>query len=287
MPVLQLDEIVFERHPTRILDHVNLQVDQGQRWVVLGANGSGKTTLVRIAALQEHPSSGTVTVLGERLGRVDIRVLRRRVGYSSPAMAAQFRGDLRAVDVVMTAKFAALEPWWHQYTSEDRRRAVDCLARMGVGALAERALATLSSGERQRVLLARTLMNEPGVILLDEPSGGLDLGGREQLVGALSEMANTPDSTPFVLVTHHVDEIPHGVTHALLLRGGRAIAQGELEATLTADSLSECFDMPLVLERRGDGRFERVVNWVSAVRARRISSSSTFSSNPPVHRPPS
>jgi iron complex transport system ATP-binding protein len=156
---------------------------------------------------------------------------------------------------VMTAKYAALEPWWHRYTADDRERAVSCLARMGVGRLAERPLATLSTGERQRVLLARTLMNDPGVILLDEPSAGLDLGGREDLVAALAELGGQRDSPPFVLVTHHVDEIPPGTTHALLLKGGRAIAQGMLGNVLTSDTLSDCFGMPLTLERREDGRF--------------------------------
>jgi iron complex transport system ATP-binding protein len=255
VPVLQLDDIVFERHPTRILDHVTLHVESGDRWVVLGANGSGKTSLLRIAALHEHPSSGTVTVLGERLGRTDVRVLRRRVGYSSAALASQLRPELSATDAVMTAKFAALEPWWHQYSADDRARAHECLGRMGVARLADRSLATLSSGERQRVLLARTLMNDPGVVLLDEPSGGLDLGGREQLVAALSDLAAQRDGAPFVLVTHHVDEIPDGVTHAMLLRQGSVVAQGPLDETLTADRLSDCFEMPLVLERRGDGRF--------------------------------
>jgi iron complex transport system ATP-binding protein len=160
-----------------------------------------------------------------------------------------------AVDVVQTAKYAALEPWWHRYTEADRERAIACLVRMGVGQLADRQLATLSTGERQRVLLARTLMNDPGVILLDEPSAGLDLGGREQLVAALAELGGHPGSPPFVLVTHHVDEIPPGTTHALLLEAGRPIAQGPLDTALTSETLSECFGMPLTLERRDDHRF--------------------------------
>lgn len=251
---LLLDQIVVDRHPTRILDGITLHVHADQRWVVLGANGSGKTTLLRIAALHEHPSSGTVEVLGERLGRTDVRVLRRRIGYSSAALAAELRPALSAADVVMTARYAALEPWWHRYTDEDAAAARACLERMHVGRLADRPLGTLSTGERQRVLLARTLMNDPGVVLLDEPSGGLDLGGREQLVAALTELAAQPGNPPFVLVTHHVDELPLGVTHALLLRRGQAIAQGPIDEALTGETLSECFEMPLQLERRGDGR---------------------------------
>lgn len=251
---LELDHIVVERSGRRILDDISLRVDPGQHWLVLGANGSGKTTLLRIAAMYDHPSSGTVRVLGEQLGRTDVRRLRRRVGYASAALAAQFRPELSAADTVMTARYAALEPWWHRYTDDDRAQALACLDRMGVGAYAERPLATLSSGEQQRVFLARTLMNDPGVVLLDEPSARLDLGGREQLVRALGELAATPDAPPMVLVTHHVDEVPEGITHALLLRDGAAVAQGPIDEAVTAATLSECFDMPLALERRPDGR---------------------------------
>lgn len=253
--MLALDGITVRRGASVLLDDVTLHVQLGERWLVLGANGSGKTTLLRVASMYDHPSSGTVTVLGERLGRTDVRSLRRRVGYSSSALGAEFRGELAASEIVMTAKFAALEPWWHRYDDADRARAVDCLERMRVGRLADRPFGTLSTGERQRVLLARTLMNDPGVILLDEPTGGLDLGGREQLVAALDELGVDPASPPYVLVTHHVDEVPPVTTHVLMLRDGRAIAQGPIATTLTADALSECFRLPLQLERRPDGRF--------------------------------
>ena len=253
-PALELDSIVFERDGRRILDDISLSVDTGQHWLVLGANGSGKTTLLRIAAMYEHPSAGSVSVLGETFGRTDVRRLRRRVGYASAALASQFRSALTATEIVMTAKFAALEPWWHQYDDADRSRARDCLDRLGVAAFAERSLGTLSSGEQQRVLLARTLMNDPEVILLDEPSARLDLGGREQLVAALADLAAQHDGPPIVLVTHHVDEVPEGISHALLLRDGRLTTQGPIDTALTAESLSECFDMPLALERRPDGR---------------------------------
>ncbi len=253
--VLELDRIVFERDTRRIIDDVTLRVHSDEHWAVLGANGSGKTTLLRIAAMYEHPSSGTVRVLDEELGRTDVRLLRRRVGYASAALSGEFRQALAAVDVVVTAKYAALEPWWHQYTADDYRQAQSCLDRMHVGRLAQRSIGTLSSGEQQRVFLARTLMNDPGIVLLDEPSARLDLSGREQLVDALTDLAVQPDGPPTVLATHHVDEIPTVVTHALLLRDGRAISKGPLEATLTSDTLSDCFSMPLQLERRADGRF--------------------------------
>lgn len=253
-PVLALDRIVVVRSGRRILDDVTLHVEPGTHWLVLGANGSGKTTLLRIAAMYDHPSSGSVRVLGEELGRTDVRHLRRRVGYASAALAGQFRSELSAADVVMTARHAALEPWWHRYTDDDRRQAVACLARLGVGQFADRSLGTLSSGEQQRVFLARTLMNDPGVVLLDEPATRLDLGGREQLVGALGELASTPGGPPIVLVTHHVDEVPDGITHAMLLRDGAVVASGPIDAALTAATLSDCFEMPLALERRPDGR---------------------------------
>jgi iron complex transport system ATP-binding protein len=253
-PTLELNDIVFERAGRRILDNITLHVRRDERWLVLGANGSGKTTLLRIAAMYEHPSAGDVSVLGETLGRTDVRQLRRRIGYASAALASQFRQDLEALDVVMTAKHAALEPWWHRYDDSDRTRARACLERMQVGALADRAMATLSSGEQQRVLLARTLMNDPEVILLDEPSARLDLGGREQLVHALADLAADTDGPPFVMVTHHVDEVPDGVSHALLLRDGSVVAQGPIDDALTAETLSECFAMDLTLERRSDGR---------------------------------
>jgi len=252
---LDLTRVSFVRDDRIILAPLTWQVRDTERWLVLGANGSGKTTLLRIASLYEHPSSGTVEVLGERLGRTDVRQLRRRVGYLSASLAAQLRPELRCLDIVMTAKYAALEPWWNRYTTADEAAATVCLERMGVGWAAERALGSMSSGEQQRVLLARTLMNEPGIILLDEPSARLDLGGREQLVQALAELALDPSAPPLVLVTHHLDEVPPGITHVLMLRDGNAVAVGPIAQHLTSAALSECFGMPLHLERRPDGRF--------------------------------
>jgi iron complex transport system ATP-binding protein len=188
------------------------------------------------------------------LGRTDVRELRRRIGYSSAGLAEQLRPALRALDVVRTARYAALEPWWHRYTSADDLRALECLERMGVARFAEREFGSLSSGERQRVLLARTLMNDPAVVLLDEPSARLDLAGREQLVAALDALATDPDSPPLVFVTHHVDDVPPTMTHALMLRGGRSLVQGPIGDVLDATTLSACFGLELCLERRPDGR---------------------------------
>lgn len=252
---LHLDRIVLRRGEQLILDDVTFTVEPHERWLILGANGCGKTTLLRVASMYEHPTAGTVDVLGERLGRTDVRVLRRRVGYASAALADQFRPASRALDVVRTAKFAALEPWWHAYTADDDAQALSCLKRMGVERFAERAIETLSSGERQRVLLARTLMNDPAIVLLDEPSARLDLGGREQLVEALDDLAADADAPPSVVVTHHVDDIPTSSTHALLLRSGRVLAAGPIDDVLDAEALSETFGLPLVLERRPNGRF--------------------------------
>jgi len=252
---LRLRDIRYVRGDRAILDGVSLDVARSQRWLVLGPNGCGKTSLLRIAALYEHPTSGTVDVLGERLGRTDVRALRTRVGFVSAAISDQLRPGLTAHDAVRTARFGALEPWWHRYTPADDRRAMTCLEQMGVARFAQHPLATLSSGERTRVLLARSLMNDPAIVLLDEPSSGLDLAGREQLVRALDDLAADPSAPPFVIVTHHVEDVPTNLTHALLLRDGITLAQGPLSDVLNEVNLSACFGIELHLERRGDGRF--------------------------------
>ena len=189
---------------------------------MLGPNGAGKTTLLRIAALYQHPTSGTVDVLGQRLGRIDVRTLRERIAFSSPALAARLEPSMTAAEVVMTARYAALAPWWHQYTDADRARAITLLDRFRCAALADHKLPTLSAGERQRVLLARTLMTDPGLVLFDEPTAGLDVGGREELIADLTEWAEDRQRPPLVLVTHHLEEIPPGFTHALVLKDGRS-----------------------------------------------------------------
>jgi iron complex transport system ATP-binding protein len=253
---LHLEQVGLVRDGTTILDGVDWTVEVDERWVVLGANGSGKTSLVRICSLWLHPSEGTVEVLGERLGRTDVRRLRERIGLAGAGLADQLRPRITAREVVMTARYGALEPWWHDYDATDRERAALLLGQLGVGFACDRAFGTLSSGERQRVLLARTLMNDPGLVLLDEPAAGLDLPGREQLVAALGGLAADPTGVPTVLVTHHVEEIPPRFTHLLLLRDGCVHASGPLGETLTAEALSSCFGMSLVLDRDPrSGRF--------------------------------
>jgi iron complex transport system ATP-binding protein len=250
-PALRMTGVGLTRDGRDLLDGVDWRIDRGASWVVLGANGSGKTTLVRIAALYEHPSRGTVEVLGESLGRTDVRSLRRRVALVSPAMVDLIRPALISTDVVMCAKFAALEPWWHTYDDDDRDRARQLLAAQGVGHVADRPFGTLSSGERQRTLLARALMSDPRLVLLDEPTSGLDLRGREELVDRLDALARDPDAPPMALVTHHVEEIPPGFTDLLALAAGRVVARGPLTDTLDGAVLRATFGMDLAVERVG------------------------------------
>ena len=237
-----------------ILRGIDWEVGAGDRWVIVGANGSGKTSLLRLASAQNRPTSGTVDVLGHRLGRTDMRELRRRIGVASAAVTEQLRPGLSAHDAVVAARHGALETWWHDYGAEDHARADELLDVMGCSALRDRQIATLSQGERQRVVLARALMPRPGLLLLDEPAAGLDLPAREALVHRLALLAADAAAPPMVLVTHHVEEIPPGITHALLLRGGLVVAGGPVESTLTAAALSDTFELAVKLARR-DGRW--------------------------------
>lgn len=253
MAVLELRGVSRSFDGRPVLRELDLTVDTGQRWVVLGPNGSGKSTLVQIAGLRLHPSSGTVHFLGHELGHTDIRPLRARIGMASPALADQIRPRLTTSDVVMTAIHGALEPWWHTYGDADRQRARQLLTDVGCGHVADVELGRVSSGERQRVLLARTLMADPALIVLDEPGASLDLAGREQLVGALTAVGGT-QAPPSLLVTHHVEDIPTTTTHALLMHAGCVLDQGPIEEVLSAEALSACFGLSLRLERR-DGRY--------------------------------
>jgi iron complex transport system ATP-binding protein len=251
---LRCENVTLVLDGTRVLDQVDWDVHGTERWVVLGANGAGKTSLLRVAALYQHPSSGTVEVLGEQLGRTDVRALRARIAFSSPALAARLEPSMTALEVVVTARHAALAPWWHSYTEAERDRARQLLREWRCDALAEHRFPTLSAGERQRVLLARALMNEPGIVLLDEPTAGLDVGGREELVADLGTWAADRARPPLVLVTHHVEEIPPGFTHALVLDGGRVLAAGPITETVTSGVLSDAFGLALQVEARG-GRY--------------------------------
>ena len=250
--VLALAGVTVLREGATLLDSVDWEVAEGERWVILGPNGAGKTTLLQVAAAQLHPSRGMARILGETLGSVDVFELRPRIGLSSAALAERLPARETVRDIVMTASYAIVGRWREHYEEYDTARADELLSAMGVAALADRRFGTLSEGERKRVQIARALMTDPELMLLDEPAAGLDLGGREELVRRLGAVAADPDAPALVLVTHHVEEIPPGFTHVLLLRAGRVVAAGPVTATLTADALSTTFGLPLTLSRNGE-----------------------------------
>ncbi|MEU8311513.1 ABC transporter ATP-binding protein [Micromonospora sp. NPDC048887] len=250
--VVSLDGVGVKRSGTALVHDVDWQVELDERWVVLGPNGAGKTTLLNLAAGRLHPTSGVAHVLGERIGRTDVNELRTRVGLSTATLAERIPAEERVVDVVVTAAWSVVGRWRESYDRTDEARAAALLHQLGVGHLTDRVYGTLSEGERKRTQIARALMTDPELLLLDEPAAGLDLGGREDLVARLAELAYDPDAPAMVLVTHHVEEIPPGFTHALLLREGGVVAQGLLADVLTADNLSKTFGLPLVVTRSGD-----------------------------------
>jgi iron complex transport system ATP-binding protein len=224
-----------------------------ERWVVLGPNGCGKTSLLRLLSFQRAPHRGRVTILGNTYGTVDIRESRHRIGFASGALLQILRPVLTAREVVVTGVDAALEPWWNTYTEEQNARAEALLGFVGCSEHVDQPIGTLSEGERKRLLLARLLMAEPDLLLLDEPCAGLDLGGREALVALLGELARDGDR-PIVMVTHHLEEIAPGFTHALLLRDGVAVAQGPIDEAITSAAVSEAFGVAVTVDTAG-GRF--------------------------------
>ncbi len=254
MAVVELAGVGVVRGGNHLLHDVTWQVLEGERWVVLGPNGAGKTTLLQVLGTHLYPTEGVVGVLGDVLGTVDVFELRPRIGLTSAAVAERIPRQERVSDVVMSASYAVLGRWREQYDAVDRERAADLMQEMGVAHLADRTFGTLSEGERKRVQIARALMTDPEMLLLDEPAAGLDLGGREDLVSTLSVLATDPLSPAMVLVSHHVEEVPPGFTHVLMLREGAVVAAGPLETTLTEPNLGETFGMPLDLDRR-NGRY--------------------------------
>ncbi len=243
--VLDLQGVSVRRGNATILDDVTWQASDQERWVILGPNGAGKTTLLQIAAAQMHPSTGSASILGELLGRVDVSELRTRVGFTSSALAERIPRNEVVRDVVLTAAYGRTGRWREQYEELDHNRATDLLTVFGVLPLADRVFGSLSSGEQKRVQIARALMTDPELLLLDEPAAGLDLGGREELVLALAELAGDPQSPMMVLVTHHVEEVPPNFTHAMLMRAGRVHAAGPVAQILTSEKLTEAFEIPL------------------------------------------
>ena len=235
-----------------LLRGVDWEVHGGERWVVFGPNGAGKTTLLQIVSTYVFPTRGSARVLGSRLGEVDVRTIRSRIGYVGAAPASLVHANLPPVEIVVTGKHAAfVDSRWHSYEDADWDRARVLLDQLHAGSLADRTFATLSAGEKQRVLIARALMPRPKLLLLDEATAGLDLGARERLVAALSGLAADPESPAAVFVTHHAEEIPPGFDDILVLSNGSVLASGATDATLTAELLSECFEMNLTLQRDG------------------------------------
>jgi iron complex transport system ATP-binding protein len=243
--VVTADRVDLIRSGNYLLRGITWQVELDERWVILGPNGAGKTTLLSLAAARLHPTRGTVHVLGERLGRVDVNELRTRIGLATSGLAERIPGDETVHNVVLTASWAVVGRFHEGYEAIDEVRARGLLDQLGIAGLADRLFGTLSEGERKRAMIARALMTDPEILLLDEPAAGLDLGAREDLVARLAELAQDPDAPALVLVTHHVEEIPPGFTHALLIREGTIVAQGLLGETVTSENLSKTFDMPL------------------------------------------
>lgn len=249
--VLELRDVSFVRSGNRILDGISWSVDETDRWVILGPNGAGKSTILQLAAAATHPTTGEVDVLGERIGKVDVFELRTRIGLAATGLARRIPPTERVGDVVLTAAYAVTGRWNERYESLDLERAAEVMDAWDLSALATRAFGTLSDGERKRVQIARAVMTDPELMLLDEPAGSLDLGARESLLASLEEYASSPLAPAIVMVTHHVEEIPPGFTHAMLLRAGGIVAAGPLDEVLTDARLTETFGIPLSIAREG------------------------------------
>jgi iron complex transport system ATP-binding protein len=254
-PVLQFAGVTVRRGQATLIADVDWTVEEDERWVILGPNGAGKTTLVQVASANIHPSDGVAGILGEVLGAVDVFELRPRIGLTSAALAERIpRGEL-VRDVVVSASYSVLGRWREVYDDLDHERALSLMTELGIARLADRTFGTLSEGERKRAQIARALMTDPELLILDEPAAGLDLGGREDLVSTLSVLAMDEEAPATVMVSHHVEEIPPGFTHALMMREGRVVTSGPLERVMTAEALSETFGLPLVLEHTEEDRW--------------------------------
>ena len=248
--VLRLRGVGVRRETSMLLRNVDWTAHEDERWILIGPNGAGKTTLLQVGATTLFPTEGTVDVLGERLGDVDVFDLRPRIGMASASLAEKVPPGEKVIDLVLTASYAILGRWKEEYDSSDVTRAVELLDAFGCAHLIRRRFATLSEGERKRVQIARALMPDPELLLLDEPAAGLDLGGREDLVRRLSILAHDAKAPMIVLVTHHVEEVPDGFTHAMLLRRGFVLAAGPIAEVFTERNLSKCFGLPLQVEYR-------------------------------------
>ena len=253
--VAAFTSVDFVRDQRPILRDVSWVIDSTERWVIVGPNGAGKTTLLSMLASLAYPSSGTVSVLGETLGKTDVFELRPRVGYASSDMTNRIPHNETVLDTVLTAAYGVTGRWREEYEDLDTRRALRVLSEWRLDDLAESAIRTLSDGEKKRVQIARAVMTDPELLLLDEPAGSLDVGAREDVIEMLDHFASDPGSPAMVMVTHHVEEIPAGFTHLLVLAGGSVIAQGPIADTLTGDVLSEAFGRPLSITHN-NGRYQ-------------------------------
>jgi iron complex transport system ATP-binding protein len=235
----------------RILGPLSLRVRFGERWVLLGPNGSGKTTLLGLIGGWRHPSSGRTKVLGVTFGQGDIRSLRTRIGHVSHTLAERFPPTSPVEEIVATGRGSTIATWPRAISAHERDRVSTLLEQVGCGLLRGQAFGACSQGERQRVLLARALFHPTALLLLDEPSAGLDLPGRERLIAAVDGIAGGADGPALIMATHHLDEVPASATHAALLRTGGLLDSGPIEQVLTSDALGRCFDLALAVERRG------------------------------------
>jgi len=252
--ILELSDISVRRGDRIILGPLNWQVLEGERWVILGPNGAGKTTLLQICSSLIHPTTGEINILGEKLGKVDVFELRTRIGITSSALVEQLPPDELVMDVVLTAAYAMLGRWQEKYDLWDESRAMALLTALGVRELGERLFGSLSEGEKKRVQIARALMADPELLLLDEPASSLDLGGREDLLRRIESLSKDPLAPATVIVTHHIEEIPVGTTHALLLREGAVVAQGEVASVITDQNLTQAYGLAITVQTEG-GRF--------------------------------
>jgi len=252
--ILELSDISVRRGDRVILGPLNWQVLEGERWVILGPNGAGKTTLLQICSSLIHPTTGEINILGEKLGKVDVFELRTRIGITSSALVEQLPPDELVMDVVLTAAYAMLGRWQEKYDLWDESRAMALLTALGVRELGERLFGSLSEGEKKRVQIARALMADPELLLLDEPASSLDLGGREDLLRRIESLSKDPLAPATVIVTHHIEEIPVRTTHALLLREGAVVAQGEVASVITDQNLTQAYGLAITVQTEG-GRF--------------------------------
>ena len=257
--IFEFDDVIVRRGEKIILGPVSWSVNSQERWVILGPNGAGKTTLLQLCATLIHPTSGSIKILGEKLGRVDVFELRTRIGITSSALVKEFPEDEIVMDIVLTAAYAMLGRWQENYDLWDESRAKALLTALGVRDLGERVFASLSEGEKKRVQIARALMADPELLLLDEPASSLDLGGREDLLQRLEQLALDPHSPATVIVTHHIEEIPIGTTHALLLKDGEVIAQGAVDRVINNAFMSQAYGLPISVQNDGGRYFARAI----------------------------